>query len=108
MCVSLRWALSRSSLWQSGFAQTFKHMGVIFRAYPWWARVDIHIEGRWRDRHRLLQRCLCFCGAIELAAGSGEPSVSVGIIRVRAYSALGGLDCSFVLSRQIQSQGDLI
>jgi hypothetical protein len=97
-----------SCLWQPGFAQTFKHVGVIFWPHPWRARADIHLEGRWRDRDSLLQRFLRFFGAIELAAGSGEPTVSVGIIRVRPDSALCGFDCGFVFSREIQSQRDLI
>src|ERR1700720_3521008 len=65
-----------SLLWQSSLAQTFDHVGVVFRSMPGHAPTNKCVERSRRDRDGLFQRFLRFRGPTDLAERRSEPTVS--------------------------------
>ena len=97
-----------SPLVPASFAQTFEHVGVVFRPHPRYTTPDIRLERARYDRDGPLQRFLRLFEPTELAERGGEPTVRVGKIGERPDRAFCHPDSGRIIPTKIKSECQLV
>jgi hypothetical protein len=72
----------QSFLGHPGLAQTFDHVGVVFRTKPRTAPANVTVGRGWRDCDSLLQCFPCFLDLTSLAESGSQPTIGQRKIRI--------------------------
>src|SRR5580704_13671268 len=97
----------RSSL-PAGFAQALDHVRVILRTMPWDAAADIHVEGRWCERDRLVERVLGFGDPTFLCLCRRQPAIDQRVFRIGADRTLCRIYRRLVVAAIVVANGHLV